>query len=152
MYKDTITLFNRDAANQLWYPTVMRNVDVNADRGAIMASYGANATDNAKLHVRYQSSDAGFKVGQKTYLEPLEFAASTDKANHFTFAFGQENGDLAFDFFMVGDYGSEAVISDDAYDDYDGFYNYMNATKDRVYMVSSCAIYSVIPHFEVLAK
>jgi len=151
MYIDTITLFNRDAANGLWYPTVMQNVDLNADRGAIMATFGANATDTAQLHVRYHQENGCLKVGRKTYLEPNRFAAIVDKSKYFTFAFGQENGDLAFDFFIKGKY-DEAVIDDDDYDEYDGFYNYMNATRDNVFAVTSCAIYSVIPHFEVLGR
>ena len=151
MYIDTITLFNRDAENGLWYPTVLRNVDLNADRGAIMASYGANATDNAKLHVKYHYENGNLKVGQKTYLEPIQFAASVNKECCITFAYGEEKGDLAFDFFIKGAY-SEAVVADDDYDEYDGFYNYMNATRDNVFMVTSCAIYSVIPHFEVLGR
>jgi len=151
MYIDTITLFNRDAANGLWYPTVLRNVDLNADRGAIMATYGATATDNARLHVRYRLENCGLKVGQKTYLEPTQFRAITNKAKYITFAFGEENGDLSFDFFIKGKY-SEEVIDDSDYDEYDGFYNYMNATRDNVFAITSCAVYSVIPHFEVLGR
>ena len=56
MYKDTITLFNRKEGNEgdTWYPTVLRNVNLNMDRAAILAKYGAESADSAVLHIRYK--------------------------------------------------------------------------------------------------
>jgi hypothetical protein len=52
MYTDVITLFNRKEGDEgdTWYPSVLRNVQLNMDRAAIVAEYGATATDNAVLN------------------------------------------------------------------------------------------------------
>ena len=54
------------------------------------------------------------------------------------------------DFFMVGEWDGEDTINDGDFDK--GFYNYMSATRDGVYTVTSVARYSVIPHFEILGR
>lgn len=67
MYTDTITLFNRKegAEGDTWYPSVIRNVDLNMDDAAIAAKYGAESSDRAILHVRYANDDGSAHIVQR---------------------------------------------------------------------------------------
>ena len=149
MYADTITLFNRyDAgADDLWIPTVIHNVDLNVDKAAIIAKYGENATDNARLHVRCEVKDGEIIVGNKKYYPPKAWRAQSqnEAASSITFAAGQN-----FDFFVLDEWKSEEPISDAEY--VDGFYNFCNNLYDFCFAITSVAQYSVIPHFEIMAK
>lgn len=149
MYSDVITLFNRYdmGGDDVWHPTVLRGVDLNIDKAAIVAKYGENATDNARLHVRYTSDDGVVKIGGKTYLPPKEFKAqnSAVAAKCITFATGQN-----FDFFIVGEWKGGEPVDDVEY--IDGFYNFCNNIYDYCFAITSVAQYSVIPHFEIMAK
>lgn len=141
MYRDTVTLFNY--YNGKWYPTVLNNVDLNADRAAILARYGATSSDRARLHVTYQlTADGEINIGGNKYVKPENYSG---EAGTITFASGN-----LFSFFSSFAWDGEAVISDDAY--MQGFYNYLNSLSGEVYAVSSVAMYSVIPHFEVMGK
>ena len=57
MYKDVVTVFNeqRSRDGSVWYPTVLTGVNLNMDRGAVVARYGEASLDNAILNVRYKS-------------------------------------------------------------------------------------------------
>lgn len=147
MYNDTITLFNRasDASGDVFYPTVLHGVDLNMDKAAIIAKYGEQSADNARLHIKYDVQDGVVKVGGKTYLSPKAWKAEEDYLNTLTFNSGNE-----FDFFAVGEWEDTEPIHDNDY--LDGFYNYANARFDYVFALSSVAMYSVIPHFEIMAK
>ena len=140
MYIDTITLFNYH--NGEWYPTVLNNVDLNADKAAILARYGASSSDRAKLHVAYRISNGEIKIGNYTYVRPENY---NGESGTITFADG-----LEFSFFSSFAWDGEAVISDNDYEQ--GFYNYLNSLSGEVYAVSSVAMYSVIPHFEIMGK
>lgn len=140
MYSDTVTLFNRrhDRNGDTWFPTVLKNINVNMDKGAIIAQYGEQAQDNALLNVRLPS--------EKLYYPPKEWVALEDPANGITFASGQQ-----FDFFWLGEWPDDAPISDDDYTE--GFYDYMNKRYDHVFAVSSVnGPFTVIPHLEVTGK
>ena len=138
MYSDKITLFNRKA--ETWHATVLSGVDLNADKALMVAKYGATSKDKALLHVKYTLQEGRVVVGGNTYLPPKEWESAQ---SGITFKEG--------DFFMSGEWTGAATIFDDAYT-IDGFYDYMNATNDGVYMISSVAMYSVIPHFEIVGK
>lgn len=150
MYQDTITLFNRyrsRADGDFWYPTVIHNVDLNIDRAAIIARYGAQSADNALLHIRYTVNDNGEPViANRVFLLPKvwENQINDNLPNSITFSAGQE-----FDFFWVGEWSGEAIIKDN---DYSGLYEYMNKRYDQVYAITGVAQYSVIPHFEIMGK
>ncbi len=151
MYNDTITLFNaykNESKAVHWYPTVLTGVNLNMDKAAIIAKYGAESQDKAILNVRYQIADADKMVGGKKWFPPKEWRRQSSEmlADSITFADGQN-----FDFFYVGDWGSEEPIADDAYG-VDGFYNYMNKQYDYVFAITSESHYSVIPHFEIMGK
>ena len=151
MYKDTVTLFNRYTTKDrkiVWYPTVLRGVNLNVDKASIIVKYGTNSQDNAVLNVKYQVSDGAIMVSEKPYLLPKEWKNQSEDilADSLTFTPGTQE----FDFFYVGEWANEDVISDDDYTS--GFYSYMNKNYDEVFAITSVAKFSVIPHFEVVAK
>ena len=149
MYTDTITLFNRKVGNEgdTWYPSVLRNVQVNTDKAAILAKYGAEAADSAVLHVRYKHDGDKKLVCSKSWLPPKEWQTLIDPTPAITFTPGTQ-----FDFFWLGDWGNEDPVYDADYSE-EGFYTHMNKTHDFVFAVSSVGgPYSVIPHFEIMGK
>lgn len=143
MYQDTITLFNRVPGGNTgdsFYPTVIKGVNLNIDRAAIMAKYGSEAQDNAVLHIRYQMDGENIMVAGKPWMPPKAW----DKTgNSITF---NPDGD----FFILGEW-TGGVVSDSDHGP-DGFYTKMNRERDYVFAVSSVARYSVIPHFEIMGK
>lgn len=149
LYADTITLFNRyqSKLGDTWYPTVLRNVDLNIDKAAIAAKYGENSADTATLHVKYQRQGAGILVGGKPYLPPKEWDRQINDLLPATVTFSDGTD---FDFFCLGDWGSVEPIADNDY--LDGFYDHVNKNYDYVFAISSVAMYSVIPHFEIMGK
>lgn len=146
MYNDTITVFNRK--ENMWYPTVLHNVNLNMDRAAILAKYGESAKDTAALNVRFRTENGERLIGNKTWLPPKEWEKLADPAGHITFRGGD-----TFDFFVLGKWAGDKPIDNDEYFDRDGFYNYMNKEYDYVFAVSSVGgPYSVIPHFEIMGR
>lgn len=147
MYSDTITLFNRyeSRLGDMWYPTVIRGVNLNIDKAAIIAKYGSESKDNAVLNIRYKVDGDNVVIADKVYLPPKEWDRQTnDKlAESLTFTGGKD-----FDFFLVGEYERTDPIADDDY--IDGFYNYVNDYYDYVFAITSVAQYSVVQHFEIM--
>lgn len=144
MYKDTITLFNRKSGGtkgDTWYPTVIKNVNLNIDRASILAKYGAESQDNAVLHIKYQRDGENILVAGKPWMPPKEWDKTEDS---LTFTSGNQ-----FDFFWQGEWGG-GIVSDADYDE--GFYEHMNRTHDYVFAITSAAKYSVIPHFEIMGR
>lgn len=143
MYLDTITLFVRKTVDDTlyWTPIVIGNgyADVNADHALMLATYGENSQDSAKLHLRYDDGDL---VDGWQYLPPKEYSGAVGT---FTIQSGND-----FSFFWRGEYEVTEPIADDGFRD--GFYNFFNRTHSEVYAVTSVAKYSVIPHFEVMAR
>ena len=150
MYIDTITLFNRKKGEvgDTWYPSVLHNVHVNIDRASILAKYGAQSQDNAMLNIRYVPDGEKKKIGGKQWLPPKVWQGLADPSQALTFAAG-----TSFDFFWLGDWGSESPVKDADYAVDMDFYTYLNRTHDYVFVISSVGgPYSVIPHFEILGK
>lgn len=150
MYNDTVTLFNRKEGREgdTWYPTVIRNADLNIDKAAIVAKYGPEATDTAVLHIRYRNQDGKKMIGEKQWLPPKRWENLLDYSKAITFADGNR-----FDFFWLGDWGDEDPVKDIEYVSDTDFYTYMNKTHDFVFAISSIGgPYSVIPHFEIMGK
>ena len=146
MYQDTITLFNRKPGERgqgdTWYPTVIKGVNLNIDRAAILAKYGSESQDNATLHIRYTKNEESVMVAGKPWMPPKAWDKTEDS---ITFSSGTN-----FDFFWLGEWDG-GIVSDNDYLD-EGFYNYMNRTHDYVFAITSVAMYSVIPHFEIMGK
>lgn len=149
MYNDAITLFNRysNREGDTWYPTVISGINLNIDRAAIIAKYGAQSADSAVLNVRYSFKDKNKIIADKLWLAPKEWEEqpNDELENSLTF-----KGGVAFDFFYVGEWQDTAPISDSDYNE--GFYTYMNTRYDNVFAVTSVGMYTVIPHFEILGK
>jgi len=141
MYTDTVTVFN--LKDDIWYPSILSDVDLIVDKGANVVKTGLDSADTAKLHVKYALSDSGTLIGDKTYLTPKEWQAQDD-SNATTFTEGA-------DFFILGDWGSEDGISDDQYG-VNGFYHYCNKKYDHCYLITTVGKYKVIPHFEMGGK
>lgn len=150
MYTNTITLFNRykSPLGDVWYSKILKNVDLIVDKAAINARYGAESSDTAKLHVRYDGLNEDLFVGGYNYYPPKmwEDLPNDDLVQAITFRSGQ-----SFDFFIEGEYEFLTPIDDNDYKD--GFYNYMNKEYDNVFVISSVSSpYKVIKHFEIMGK
>lgn len=148
MYSDTVTVFNRyvdSFKNTTWYPSVIKGVNLNIDKAAIVAKYGAESKDNAVLNIHYQEVDGHIFLDGKPYLPPKEWDRQTnDKlAESITFTSGKD-----FDFFILGEYPETNPILDEDY--LDGFYNHVNEEYDFVFAITSVAKYTAIPHFEIM--
>lgn len=148
MYSDTVTLFNRVTAREgdTWYPIVLHNVDLNMDKAAVIAKYGAESADSAVLHVRYIPKNGKMYIGEREYLPPKVWESREEPETTITFTSGTD-----FDFFWAGDWGNEEPITlTGATED---FYTFLNRTKDNVFAISSVGgPYSLIPHFEILGR
>ena len=147
MFSDVVTVFNhyKSRLGDMWYPTVVRNVNLLIDKAAIVAKYGAESKDNAILNIHYQTVDGQIMVDGKPYLPPKEWERQTnDKlAESITFTSGTD-----FDFFMLGEYPTTNPIADDDY--VDGFYNHVNDEYDYVFAITSVAKYTTIPTFQIM--
>lgn len=148
MYKDTVTLFNRyvdSMGNTMWFPHVLTNVNFNADKSVIVSKYGEESKDNAVLNIKYHLRGLTKMVNGKPYLNPKDWErkVNDELSNFITFAQGND-----FDFFMLGDYGSEEMIKDDK----GTFFRDIQQEYDNVYAITSVAEYTVIPHFEIVGK
>lgn len=152
MYRDTVTLFMfyPSALGDLWFPVVLRGVDLNIDKGFIAAKYGEGSKDNAILHVKYEEKNGETFIGERRWLPPKEWDAQTVDQMAATITF--TSGDAA-DFIYAGAWpDNQPIEDDDPRWGRTGFYNYLNAERDYVFQITSVAKYSVIPHFEILAK
>lgn len=141
MYRDTVTVFNRVKTKNgdVWYPKILRGVNLNKDRGAIVAKYGEESQDNAILNVRLNGS----KVGEYDYYTPVEWQRLEDKTNAVTFA--------PEDFFYEGEWTGSSPAADENYGDL-SFFEYMTKNFDFVYKITTIGYFSVIPHIEVAGR
>lgn len=151
MYQDVITLFNRYTTKDrkiIWYPTVLKDVNLNVDRASVIAKYGEKSQDNAILNVRYRIDDSQMMIGEKRWLPPKAWKNQDENTISGTITFSPSAQE--FDFFYGGEWRGKDPIADDDYTG--GFYAYMNRIYDWVYCITSVSKYILIPHFEVVAK
>lgn len=152
MFSQTITVFNRKEGidGDTWYPTVIRNAKLDMDRAAILAKYGATATDNAAIHIPYtKDKEENILIAGKRWMPPKEWESQLEHEDTITFTPGDR-----FDFFWLGDWGNENPVYDGDYAPADmDFYTHMNRIHDFVFAVSSVGgPYRMIPHFEIMGK
>lgn len=151
MFDATITLFNRYKSRKdgdKWFKTVVEGVNVIADKAAIVATQGTNASDSAKVLINYDTDAAGnIKIAGKTYLAPKKWdeVLTSERDNYLTFKNGSN-----FDFILVGKLEEDISLNDGDYTE--GLYNYLNKAYDNVFAISSVGKYELIPHFEIMAK
>lgn len=149
MYDDTVTVFNRyvdSLKNTIWHPHVLSGVNLIVDKAVITAKYGEVSKDNAVMNVKYRLVDGNIMIEDNPYLPPKEWENQTNNKLPESITFSSEGNQ--FDFFMLGDYGSEEPILDE----YGEFYSDMQKKCDYVFAITSVAKYSVIPHFEITGK
>lgn len=148
MYNDVVTVFNRyeNSSGVFWYPSVLKNVELNIDKGYVLQQFGAGSEDNAILHVKYKDVDGSKMICEKKWLSPKEWDNQTNDLLGDTLTFYGGND---FDFFWLGEWTGEQLINDD---DYNGFYSYMSKKNDFVFRISSVSMFSVIPHFEIAGR
>lgn len=146
-YEDIVTIFNRyvdSAGNTVWHPHVISEANLQMDKATIVSKYGADSKDNAVLNVRYHFLENAKVIGNKTYLPPKEWRKQEEVSSEcITFASGSD-----FDFFILGDYGSEEPILDEA----GNIYSNMKKEYDFVFAVTSVSCLKAIPHFEITGK
>lgn len=157
MHSDTVTIFNFYESNTaaIWYPHVLSGVHLETDRGRIMKLYGPDSTDNAQLHIPFVDKDRKRVVVDASgkelpWLPPKEWRKQVNDLLDDSITFNPTT-----DFFMAGAWDGDGPVDDADYTDrrYEGFYAFMNAEKDFVYLISSVGgPYKVIPHFELLGK
>lgn len=157
MYSDIVTIFNFYESNTaaIWYPHVLSGVHLETDRGQIMKLYGPDSTDNAQLHIPFVDKDRKRVVVDASrkelpWLPPKEWRKQVNDLLDDSITFNPTT-----DFFMAGAWDGDGPVDDADYTDrrYEGFYAFMNAEKDFVYLISSVGgPYKVIPHFEILGK
>lgn len=158
IYSKTITVFNYYESPMtgegIWYPHVLIGVDLNTDRGAIIKKYGHDTADNAQLHVTYymHATDpeddrklVNTADGMLPWIPPKQWKKQINDNLSKTVTFSPES-----DFFIEGIWDG-GIVSDNDYRG--GFYQYMNHNKDNAFKITSVGgPYSLIPHFEILAK
>lgn len=81
MYKDTITLFNRlkKPTGDLWYPTILHDVNLNIDKAEVVKKYGPDAADNCVLNVTFTKSGDDILVGGKMWIPPREWQKAQER-------------------------------------------------------------------------
>ena len=135
MFDRTITLFNH--LDGQWLVSVIPSVSLIEKKSNELKSGETNNGDTVKMLIQ---SDKERQIrttdGLKRYAQPKMFKGSDE----ITF-------DLAKDFFYVGDWNDVKTVADSDYEN--GLYNAMNDAYDVVYLISSCAFYSLLPHFEI---
>lgn len=154
MYEKTLTIFNYyespTTGDAYWYPHVLSGVDLITDKGAILKKYGPDATDNAQLHIRYTVQNGDITIADKggkilPWVPPKEWQKQTNDLLPETLTFSPKD-----DFFWEGKW-DKGIVNDADY--HSGFYQYMNQSLDNVFKITSVGgPYSLIPHFEILAK
>lgn len=120
-----------------------------------MKLYGPDSTDNAQLHIPFADKDGKRVVVDASgkelpWLPPKEWRKQVNDLLDDSITFNPTT-----DFFMSGAWDGGGPVDDADYTDrrYEGFYAFMNAEKDFVYLISSVGgPYKVIPHFELLGK
>lgn len=154
MYQDTVTLFNRKRSRlgDMWYPTVLHNVNVNTDKAVMVSTYGEQSQNSVIMNVKFTGGgiDEEIVVEDKFFRKPIEWEKTDVDFLGKTISF--KSGD-DFDFFMIGEwrYINPDVPEND--NDYpEGFFQYMKDEYDDVYAITSCSMYSVIPHFEIAGR
>lgn len=141
LLRDIITVFNYHEKTGMWYPTIINNAHIVS---ASASSHGASGNTNAdSVEIEIASSgtqEVNTPDGGKSYTPPKLYAASDLPEEYFTLT-------PESDFFFVGAWNDLTPVEDDDYDE--GFYHAVNDEHDGVYMISSAAYFSLIPHFEI---
>lgn len=140
MFDKTVTLFNYHASTKRWHITTLQGVNFNDNRAAKATQQGVTNGDTVSLLLPVDISGGSISYEGKLYVKPKEYAALDNPADVFTLT-------PETDFFVVGNCRFNTPIDESEY--MDGFYTEMNAELDDVYLITSAAFFSLIPHFEI---
>lgn len=142
MYDDVVTVFNYHEKTGSWYTTVFSGADlheVSADSAT--AGSGITNSDSVELIIHVSPDKVARTDGSEVqYLPPRAYSVLDDPNGFYTFK-------PETDFFTVGDQAADTPIIDDDYDE--GYYHALNDEQDGVYMITSAAFFSLLPHFEI---
>ena len=146
MFDKTITVFNKyddGTGNITWYPHVLHNCQLIVDKAAKVAASGLESADAASLIIDYQDTDGGIFFDGVEYTGPKDWRAAENREKYITFTEKE-------DFFFVGEF-PEDPVNDEEYQTMltEGFYDHMNKRYDDVYLISTVAVYTLIPHVEI---
>lgn len=136
MFSKTITLYNLHG--DTWRPTVLHNCCLITDKAARQAQTGIENADRASLYIPKASVEAA----GASVVSPKEYEAMNNPSGYITFNEGT-------DFFVRGEQDT-AAVNDEDYPS--GYYDYLNRTKDDVFLITSAADYDLIPHYEISGK
>lgn len=141
MYQNTITVFNFHATSGLWYPSVVHGANLIASKSSTATAEGRNNADAVEIIIHCSAERAvDTTAGLKNYIEPKGYAKCDTPADLISFK-------PECDFIYDGEWPELVPISDEKYDS--GLYHVLNNEHDGVYMISSAAFYSLLPHFEI---
>lgn len=133
MFKDIVTIFNYCKNTGKWYPTVLKNVELQTKNGITEKDSGVSSSDNTLLFVHC----SGDFVGSKRYLSPKAWQRSDNKDDFVTFA--------EDDFFVVGKFFE--IVNEEDYED--SYFTYMSENYDYCYKITSVKRFKGISHFEI---
>lgn len=136
---DTVTVFNYFQVSKnesIWFPTVIKNCRLQITKGGKLTNEGQQSKDNATLFILVDKQT-------KPFLLSKEWLVQEDKQNFFT-----TQKDV--DFFIEGEY-TEIVKDQDYFTgiNENGFFDYINKTKDNVFLITSYSQRKLIPHLEI---
>lgn len=142
MYQDTITLFNYHEATGMWYPTVFNGVDLGVNKASNSTKDGKNNNDAVTLIIHCTKDKVFTAVdgAEKSYTGAKMYAKCDNPTSCITFK-------PECDFIYEGVYPDLTPVKDEDYES--GYYHTVNEEHDGVYMISSAAFYSLLPHFEI---
>ena len=143
MFEDVVTVFNR--WEDLWYPTVLKSVEVQVERAAEPARYGGKRADRVTVLIPYVPMEGAAVLGGKTYLPPKSWQQEEERSRYVTFAVGER-----FDFFLLGTWEGTEPIRDQDWPE--GFYGRIDRERDGVYAIASAARFGTLPHFEIVGR
>ena len=148
LYNDTVTIFNRyvdSFGETMWYPHVLHNVRLIADKSTIINKYGPESNDNAILNVKFELKEKEIFIDNLIYLSPKEWEQQTNDKLAKTITFSPEGTN--FDFFILGEYNEEPI-----FDEKGRFFSEMQKEYDYVFVITSVSKFDLIPHFEITGK
>lgn len=144
MFDRTITLFCYHEKTNMWNATTIPDVTVKNVRSSDLTVNGIKSTDEVKFIIQCdENRKLRTEDGVKKYIEPKAYNHADDISDKITF-------NPERDFIYIGKWEDTQNISANAYEN--GLYDAMNREYDNVFLVSSFAVYGLLPHMEVGGK
>lgn len=126
MFRNKVTLFNYDEQENIYYPTLLDEVELQPQYKTRFTSDSTKDLDSALLIVRYKiNSDEKTEIGGKSFKKPKEWELldATGKQTYFTFNLGR-------DFFVLGDFSSVTDVNYEIFKNENDEVFFVHAVKD----------------------